>query len=53
MQYILTDKIQELLNLENISLNKATLNDLENIIDLYKERINWFKEKQIEQWGHI
>lgn len=51
MEYILTDKIQELLNLENISLNKATLNDLENIIDLYKERINWFKEKQIEQWG--
>lgn len=53
MEYILTDKTHELLNVENVLLSKATLDDLESIIDLYKDRINWFKENKIDQWTHF
>ncbi len=36
---------------ENIALKIAKMSDLEDIIELYKERIQWFKDNEIDQWS--
>lgn len=39
-------------NLEgDIEFGKATMSNLDEIISLYEERINWFKENGINQWS--
>ena len=35
----------------NIILKKATMDDIDEIINLYAERMNWFKENGIKQWS--
>ncbi len=35
----------------NIILKKATIDDIDEIINLYAERMNWFKENGIKQWS--
>lgn len=46
----LNEKCKELLKKNNINFKRAELNDLERILLIYKERINWFKENKILQW---
>lgn len=36
---------------ENIIFEKATMNNIDEIINLYAERMRWFKEKGIKQWS--
>ena len=38
-------------NEENITFEKAIIKDIDEIINLYAERIRWFKEKEIKQWS--
>lgn len=35
-----------------IVLEKAALSDIDAIMQLYQERIVWFRRKKIPQWGH-
>lgn len=36
---------------ENITFEKAIIKDIDEIINLYAERMIWFKEKGIKQWS--
>lgn len=51
MNYSLDLNIQNELKTNNYLFSKATLDDLDKLLDLYKERTNWFKEKGIKQWS--
>lgn len=37
--------------IENIVFAKATTDDIDEIINLYAERMEWFKENRIKQWS--
>ena len=50
MKYNLNLNIERELKEKNYSFARATINDLDDLLELYKERINWFKEKGIKQW---
>lgn len=51
MNYKLSAKVTKILDDKEISFQRANLDDLQNILNLYLERIKWFKEKQIKQWN--
>ncbi len=51
MNYELSEIINETLRDKELSFEKACINDLDNILELYKERMKWFKEKEIKQWS--
>lgn len=51
MNYELSEKTNEILNNKGLSFEKACINDLDNILKLYQERMKWFKEKEIKQWS--
>ena len=51
MNYSLDLNIQNELKTNNYLFSKATLDDLDKLLDLCKERTNWFKEKGIKQWS--
>ena len=36
---------------EQIILKKANMKDLDEIINMYAERMKWFKENEIKQWS--
>lgn len=42
---------QENLLENNIIFEKATIDDIDEIINLYAERMKWFKENGIKQWS--
>ena len=42
---------QENLLKNNIIFEKATIDDIDEIINLYAERMKWFKENGIKQWS--
>lgn len=50
MNYSLSNIIIEKLNENNIFLRKANIDDLNEILNLFKERIDWFKQNNINQW---
>lgn len=50
MKYKLSYNIIEDLNKQNIELCNAKIEELDNVIELYKERIEWFRENGIDQW---
>lgn len=52
MIYKLDPKIKILLAEKNLTLEKANINKLDNILKLYTERISWFKKEGINQWQH-
>lgn len=37
-------------NVSDFSIRLATLQGLDRIVVLYRERINWFKTNKIKQW---
>lgn len=37
---------------QELNFEKAEIRDLDEILNLYLERSNWFKEKQIKQWNN-
>lgn len=50
--YDLIDKIlKENLLKKNIVFEKANIEEIDNIINLYAERMNWFKSNGIKQWS--
>ena len=51
MVYKLDLETEKLLKEKNIVLEKAKINDLDNIIELYSERMKWFKENEMKQWS--
>lgn len=51
VNYELNAKINKILNDKKLSFEKANINDLEGILKLYVERMQWFKDKEIKQWG--
>ena len=51
MNYILSSSCKDLLKKQNITFKKAEINELDKILEVYSERIKWFKEKQIKQWN--
>ena len=51
MKYELSKYIQNKMLDKNLILRKATINDLDNILDLFTERIKWFKNNNIDQWS--
>lgn len=50
MNYSLSNIIIEKLNENNIFLRKANIDDLNEILNIFKERIDWFKQNNINQW---
>lgn len=44
-------KIKQGNSLKNIIWEKATIDDIDEIINLYAERMKWFKENGINQWS--
>mgnify|MGYP007113736061 CR=1 FL=1 len=50
MNYSLSNIIIEKLNENNIFLRKANIDDLNEILNIFKERIEWFKQNNINQW---
>lgn len=51
MNYALNNEIADKLTKENIQFERAKIEDLEEIIELFSERIEWFKENEIKQWS--
>lgn len=51
MYDLIDNVVKKDLLIENIILEKATTDDIDEIINLYAERIVWFKEKGIRQWS--
>lgn len=51
VNYELNTKINKILNDKKLSFEKAYIKDLDNILELYLERMKWFKEKEIKQWS--
>lgn len=51
MNYELNIDLQKQMKQLNYSFSKATLDDLDNLLELYKERTSWFKENKIKQWS--
>ena len=51
MDYKLSEKIGQILNGKALFFERACIDDLENILYLYRERMQWFKEKEIKQWS--
>lgn len=49
MKYELSPKIKYKLNQKRLVLEKADINDLEEILNLYKTRASWFKLNNINQ----
>lgn len=50
--YDLVDNVvKKDLLIENIRLEKATIKNIDEIINLYAERMIWFKENGIKQWS--
>ena len=50
MNYILSIKCKDLLKEKKLFLERAKLNDVDQIINLYAERVEWFKKMNIDQW---
>lgn len=51
MLYKLDNNIIKMLDSDYIEFSKATTNQIDDIFNLYIERVNWFKENKIQQWG--
>ncbi len=51
MNYKLSAKTGQILHAKELSFERACIDDLDNILRLYAERVKWFKEKQIKQWS--
>lgn len=51
MNYILSLDCKDLINKQNIVFKRAELDDLDRILEMYLERIQWFREKGIKQWS--
>lgn len=51
MDCILSMDCRNLLQEQNITLKKAEINELDRILEVYSERIQWFKEKGVKQWS--
>lgn len=50
MNYELDFKLMELLNENDLRLERCKGNDLDEILSLYSERKEWFKQNSIDQW---
>lgn len=50
MNYNLNLDIQLELKNSNYSFDRASIDDIDKILEMYKERMEWFKEKEIKQW---
>lgn len=51
MNYELSSDCRSLLEKYNINFKKADLKQLDKIIEIYSERMQWFKDKGIKQWS--
>lgn len=51
MNYMLGMDSKNLLQKQNINFKKAELSEIDKILEVYLERMQWFKEKEIKQWG--
>lgn len=51
MIYDLNEKIKKILSDNKLTLIKANKDELNCILQLYSERIKWFKDNNIKQWG--
>lgn len=51
MNYILSNNCKNSLQKQNINFKKAEPNELDKILEVYSERMQWFKNKEIKQWG--
>lgn len=51
MNYEISNECNNLLKMLNINFKKARLDELDKILEIYLERMKWFKEKGIKQWG--
>lgn len=50
MKYLLSEECCDLLKSKNIKFKRAELSDIDKILDIYAERVLWFKQKEIKQW---
>ena len=51
MYDLIDNVVRKDLLIENIILEKATTDDIDEIINLYAERMVWFKQNGIKQWS--
>lgn len=51
MNCILSMDCKNLLQKQNINFKKAELNEIDKILEVFSERMQWFREKKIKQWG--
>lgn len=51
MTYILSTDCKTLLRKQNINFRKAELDEIDKILEVYLERMQWFKDNEIKQWG--
>lgn len=51
MNYKLNTETEEILKNKNITFTKASITELDDILELYKERMKWFKDNNINQWS--
>ena len=51
MKYNLGKKIKEILLNKRIIFSKSDIREIDDILNVYSERMIWFKEKGIRQWG--
>lgn len=51
MLYKLNEKTEKILNDNKLTLIKANQDELNCILQLYSERIKWFKDNNINQWS--
>ncbi len=50
MKYELSPNVLQELNCIHAQLCKVKLGELDKVLELYKERIDWFRNKNIDQW---
>lgn len=50
VNYNISNKCKKILKDKNIEFEVAKEDQLDEILKIYQERIDWFKEKEIKQW---
>jgi len=50
MDYKLNEVIQKEIERKNLKFERANIKDIDEIMNLFSERIKWFKDNNINQW---
>lgn len=50
MDEVLSNQTRKILKEMNLTFRKAGISEIDLIMQLYKERAQWFKENNIQQW---